>query len=101
LFSFRTLPVIAAGLICFAGSAWAVMTCRVQLARLFAAAEIALLLLGWGLAQYPYLVYPDLPLDAVAAPTSTLKFVLLSLPVGAVLILPSLAMLFRVFKSHA
>jgi cytochrome d ubiquinol oxidase subunit II len=101
LLSFKTLPVIIAGLGCFAGSAWAVFTRRFVLARVFAAAEIGLLLLGWGLGQYPYLVYPDLPLEDVAAPIATLKFVVLSLPVGAVLILPSLWLLMRVFKSHA
>src|SRR5262245_24967106 len=100
LLSFKTLPVILAGLGCFAGSAWAVFTRHFVLARVFAAAEIGLLLFGWGLAQYPYLVYPDLPLEDVAAPLATLRFVVLSLPVGAFLILPSLWMLLRVFKSH-
>ena len=70
------------------------------LSRVFAAGEIGLLLLGWGLAQYPYLVYPDLPLASVAAPVATLRFMVLSLPVGAVFIVPSLWMLFRVFKSE-
>jgi hypothetical protein len=37
----------------------------------------------------------------VAAPLATLRFVVLSLPAGAILILPSLWLLMRVFKSHA
>ena len=100
LLSLRTLPVVLAGLVCFAGSAWSVFTRRYSLSRAFAAGEIGLLILGWGVAQYPYLLYPDLPLDSVAAPVATLRFVVLSLPVGGIFIFPSLWILLRVFKSH-
>jgi cytochrome d ubiquinol oxidase subunit II len=99
LLSDRSLLVIALELVCFAGSAWSVFSRRYVLSRLFAAAEIALLILGWGLAQHPYLVYPDITFVAVAAPQATLRFLVLSLPVGAALILPSLWFLFRVFKN--
>ena len=98
LLSTRTVPVIALGLVCFAGSAWSVFTRRYALSRVLAAAEIFFLLWGWGLAQYPYLAYPDLPLAAVAAPLPTLRFVVLSLPIGASLLVPSLWLLLRVFK---
>ena len=100
LLSWRTLPVIAAGLVCFAGSAWSVFSRRYRLSRLFAIGEIALLILGWGLAQYPYLVYPDMSFAAVAAPEATLRFVVLSLPPGAAVLLPSLWLLFTVFKTR-
>ncbi len=100
LLSLRTLPVVLAGLVCFAGSAWSVFTRRYGISRVFAAGEIGLLILGWALAQYPYLVYPDLPFASTAAPVATLRFVVLSLPVGALLIIPSLWTLLRVFKSH-
>ena len=99
LLSGRSLPVVLLGLGCFAGSAWAVITRRFLLSRVFAAAEISLVILGWGLAQYPFLVYPDMTFVAVAAPVATLKFLVASLPVGAALILPSLWMLFSVFKA--
>jgi len=100
LFLVRTLPVLAAGLVCFAGSAWAVYTHRYALSRIFAAGEIGLLLLGWGLAQYPFLIYPDMAFVEVAAPLATLQFVVLSLPLGAALLVPSLWLLFTVFKSR-
>lgn len=98
LLSGRSLPVIGLGLACFAGSAWAVFTQRPLLSRLFAAGEIGLLILGWGLAQYPYLIYPDVTLAGAAAPQATLRFLVLSLPFGAAMILPSLWLLMRVFK---
>jgi cytochrome d ubiquinol oxidase subunit II len=100
LLSVRSLPVILAGLACFAASAWSVFTRRYFLSRIFAAGEICLLILGWGLAQHPHLVYPDLTFADSAAPAATLQFVVLSLPVGAALLLPSLYYLFRVFKSE-
>ncbi len=99
LVSPRSWPVLAAGLGCFAASAWAVFGRRYRLSRVFAAGEIVLLLLGWGLAQQPYLVYPDLTLSAAAAPAPTIAFMLATLPFGALVLVPSLWLLFRVFKA--
>jgi len=99
LVSWRTLPVVVAGLVCFAGSAWSVFSRRFRLSRLFAIGEISLLLIGWGLAQYPYLVYPDMSFATVAAPAATLRFLVVSLPVGGLFLVPSLWLLFAVFKS--
>jgi cytochrome d ubiquinol oxidase subunit II len=101
LLSWQAAPVVAAGLICFAGSAWSVLTHRYRLSRWFAAGEIALLLLGWAVAQYPYLIYPDIPLAEASAPQATLQFVVFSLPFGAAFLVPSLWFLMRVFKSHS
>ncbi|MBW3600006.1 MAG: cytochrome d ubiquinol oxidase subunit II [Planctomycetes bacterium] len=100
LLSWRAAPIVALGLVCFAGSAWSVFTRRYRLSRLFAAGEIALLLLGWAVAQHPYLVYPDIPFADAAAPQATLQFMVLTLPFGALVLIPSLVFLFRVFKSH-
>lgn len=100
LVSARSLPVLLLGMGCFAGSAWAVFTRRFALSRWFAGGEITLLLLGWGLAQHPYLLYPDVTFQNSAAPATTLTFVLLSLPVGGALLLPSLWFLFSVFKAE-
>ena len=69
------------------------------LARVAAAAQVSLILWGWAVAQYPYLVPPDLTIAESAAPTITLKLVLGALAVGAVVLVPSLYYLFRVFKT--
>ena len=42
---------------------------RYRLARMAAAAQVALILWGWALAQYPYAIRPHLTLAAAAAPT--------------------------------
>jgi cytochrome d ubiquinol oxidase subunit II len=94
-----SLPVLAAGLACFAASAWAVFGRRYRLSRVFAAGEIVLLLLGWGLAHRPYLVYPDITLQRAAAPAPKIAFMLATLPFGALLLIPSLWLLFHAFKA--
>ncbi len=64
-----------------------------------AAAQVSLILWGWALSQYPYILPPDLSIASAAAPTATLRLLLAALVAGAVLLLPSLYYLFRVFKS--
>ena len=79
-------------------SGWALLRRRFRLARAAAVAQVALLLLSWGLAQYPYLIYPDVTVPDAAAPQPTLRFLLYAVPAGMALLAPSLWLLFRVFK---
>jgi len=67
-------------------------------ARLAAALAVTLIVWGWGFAQYPYLLPPDLTIAAAAAPPVTLRLALIAVLVGAVLLFPSLYYLLRVFK---
>ena len=73
---------------------------KFYLARSAANAQVAFILLGWGFAQYPHLVTPDVTLQNAAAPESTLKLLLLALGAGAVFLLPSLFYLFQIFKGQ-
>jgi cytochrome d ubiquinol oxidase subunit II len=68
-------------------------------ARVAAAAQVGLIVVGWAVSQYPYLVVPDLTLQGTAAPEATQRALLVALAVGGVLILPSLVLLLRVFQS--
>lgn len=72
---------------------------RFLLARIATAAQVIGILWGWALAQYPYIVPPELTISQAAAPGVTLKLVTITLVVGAIVLLPSLAYLFKVFKS--
>jgi len=71
---------------------------RYRLARIAAAGQVALILWGWGVAQYPYMLPPDLTIAGAAAPKITLEVVLIAIGVGAIVLFPSLYYLFRVFK---
>jgi cytochrome d ubiquinol oxidase subunit II len=73
---------------------------RFAVARLAAAGQVGWILLGWGLAQRPFLVVPDLTITNAAAPAVTLRLVLVGLSAGALVLFPSLWYLFRVFKGR-
>lgn len=80
------------------GAIGALWTRRYLLARVLAAGQITLILLGWGAAQYPYLVEPNITIADAAAPAVTLRLLLIALSAGALLLFPSLFFLYRIFK---
>ena len=93
-------PVLVVGVIAALLSGWWLRGRRYRLARISAVLQIACLLAGWAIAQSPYIIYPDVTLQAAAAPRTTLHFILWSTPFGMALLLPSLWYLFRVFKGE-
>jgi cytochrome d ubiquinol oxidase subunit II len=70
-------------------------------ARVAAAAQVTLILWGWALAQYPFVIPPTLPIRRAAAPRITLELLVIGLAAGAAVLLPSLRYLFRTFKSRS
>jgi len=97
----RALPIVIAGTLAGAFAFAAVHLRRYRLARLLAIVQVACVVVGWAIAQHPYLIYPDVTLASAAAPDATLRFVLWSLPFGLALVGPSFWLLFRVFKGDA
>jgi cytochrome d ubiquinol oxidase subunit II len=91
---------IAAGTVLAPLSFVALRRGRLGQARVLGAAQVVALLLGWAVAQWPYLVYPDLTIAGSAAPQSTLALTAATLPVGLALLLPALWYLMKVFKSR-
>jgi cytochrome d ubiquinol oxidase subunit II len=77
----------------------ALYTRRWQLARIAAAAQVSLVLWGWVMVQYPFIVPPVATLRDAAAPDITLELLLTALAIGAVVLIPSLVYLFRTFGS--
>jgi cytochrome d ubiquinol oxidase subunit II len=67
---------------------------RYELARLTAALAVAAIVAGWALAQEPRFL-PGLTVQEAAAPHDTLVAVLLAIAFGALILFPSLALLFR------
>lgn len=84
--------------ICALGAIWGLWIRRFRAARLLAAGQVALILLGWFLAQYPYLIVPDVTIHDAATETGTLRMLVWTLGLGALLLLPSFAYLFYVFR---
>ena len=85
----------------FAISAFVTLwTKRYRFARICAAAQVTLILLGWAFAQFPHLLEPDLTISSAAAPQVTLELLLGALAAGAILLFPSYYYLFRIFKAE-
>jgi cytochrome d ubiquinol oxidase subunit II len=66
---------------------------RYEPARVSAAAAVAAIVAGWGLAQRPDLL-PGLTVHAAAASHATLVALLVSIAIGLVILVPSLVLLF-------
>ncbi len=71
---------------------------RFRLARTAAAAQASFILWGWAWSQFPMMLPPDQTIEALAAPTVTLRWVLGALAAGTLVLLPSFVYLFRVFR---
>ncbi len=95
-----SLPLHLATAVAAVGAFAALFARRLRLARVLAAAQLALIVLGWGASQYPYLVVPDVTLAGASAPRATQVAVLWALAAGGVLLFPALYVLFRTFKGE-
>ena len=94
-----SIPLFVAATLAAAVSIAALVKRRYHVARIAAAAQVTLVLWGWALAQFPLIVPPGLTIDAAAAPSRVLTQTLIVLAGGAVVLVPSLWYLLRVFKS--
>ncbi|GKS58074.1 cytochrome D ubiquinol oxidase subunit II [Nitrospira sp.] len=69
-------------------------------ARACTVVQVTVIVFGWAASQYPYLVPPSLTIGQAAAPDTVLELLLWCLAAGALLLFPSLYVLYRVFKPH-
>jgi cytochrome d ubiquinol oxidase subunit II len=63
-------------------------------ARVLAAGAVAAVIWAWAVAQHPYLLPPTLTISAAAAPSTTLKSMLIVFAAAVALVLPALGLLF-------
>jgi cytochrome d ubiquinol oxidase subunit II len=73
---------------------WLIVTRRYEWARFASAVAVAAIIAGWALAQEPF-VLPGLTVQEAAAPHDTLVVVVVAVIAGAIILFPSLALLFR------
>ena len=97
---FAPFPLVVIGTAVILGLASLVVLWRrlYTLAPPVAAGTVALVLAGWGAVQYPYLIPPDQRISDLAAGPTTLVPFLVSLVIGAVVLVPSLVFLYRTFS---
>jgi cytochrome bd ubiquinol oxidase subunit II len=93
-FTARALPLAVLSALCGLGSLALLLRRSHRGARLLAIGAVASVIWGWGVAQWPYILPTSLKVSAAAAPSATLATVLVVFGVAAVLIVPSLALLY-------
>ncbi|MGH3784760.1 MAG: cytochrome d ubiquinol oxidase subunit II [Pseudonocardiaceae bacterium] len=94
----RALPLVIVSAGAGVASLLLVLRRRYLLVRVTAALAVTAVLWGWALAQYPYLLQPDITITASASTPAVLSATLISLAVGAALLIPSLLWLFLLFQ---
>jgi len=90
----RALPLVLLSALCGAGSLLLLVRNAARGARLLAVAGVAAVVIGWGVAQWPYILPTSLTVPAAASPSGTLATVLVATGLAAVLVLPSLTLLY-------
>ncbi|HEY1388317.1 MAG TPA: cytochrome d ubiquinol oxidase subunit II [Ktedonobacterales bacterium] len=94
----KALPITIAAVVIGLATAAALLRHLDYVARILVAAETACIFLAWGVAQWPYLIVPDVTVDNAASPASVLGPLLIVSLLGLVVLFPSLWYLFTVVK---
>lgn len=79
---------------------WAIWKRYYPLARVLVPIQVTLIIFGWGLAQYPHIVAPNLTFSNTAASNSVLRPVLIIVIIGAMIVVPAFWYLYAVFKGR-
>jgi cytochrome d ubiquinol oxidase subunit II len=88
------LPLVVVSLLCGAALLAALLRGRRRPLRPLAAGAVIAVIWGWGVAQFPYLLPTSLRIDQAAAPDATMTIVFIVFAAAAVVVLPSLALLY-------
>ncbi len=72
-----------------------------RLARAAGGMEVSLILWLWAFGQFPYVVPATITIRSAAAPAATLETMLVAIGAGALLLIPSLWYLLRLFSSRS
>jgi cytochrome d ubiquinol oxidase subunit II len=96
----RGLPLFVLALLNGPLALWFVWRSRPRIARAAVIAQVVFVLWAWAVGQWPYLVPSDLTISGTAAPADTLNALLIVIGIGSLILMPSLWLLFRVFKGR-
>ena len=94
----HALPLVIATALIGMGAAASLLLKRYRLARVLAFTVTAFIFASWGLSQFPYLIPVAVTINNAASPPSTLLALLIGTSIGMALLLPSLWLLFHVFR---
>jgi len=94
----RAIAIHLATGVAAVGAIAALLARRWRAAAALAAAQVVLILGGWGLALGPWLIPGQITIRQAAAPDDTLRLLLVVLGAGSVILLPAFAYLYLTFK---
>jgi cytochrome bd ubiquinol oxidase subunit II len=95
----RGLPLIAATAVFGIVSLALLLRRRYLAVRVTAALAVVAVLWGWGAGQYPDLLLGAATVTSAAAPNTTLFFLVVSLSVGSLFLIPALMLLYSISQS--
>lgn len=90
----RALPAVVVGVAGGVGALALLARGALRGARVLAVVAVAGLVVGWGLAQWPYLLPESLTVAAAASPTGTLVAVLAVVVLAALIVVPGFVLLY-------
>jgi cytochrome d ubiquinol oxidase subunit II len=88
------LPLVLLSILCGLGLLVVLLRGGRRPLRPLAAGAVIAVIWGWGVAQFPYLLPTSLKIGEAAAPDQTLNVVFVVFAIAAVLVLPSLGLLY-------
>jgi cytochrome d ubiquinol oxidase subunit II len=90
----RGLPAVIVSALCGLGSLALLMRHAARWARVLAAGAVATIVLGWGMAQWDYVLPQSLTVAQAAAPSGTITAVLIATAIAVIVLGPSFALLY-------
>jgi cytochrome d ubiquinol oxidase subunit II len=97
----RALPVVMLSVVAGVVALALVATRRYVPARAASALAVTAILVGWAVAQYPYVLLPEVTIEEAAQGRATLLAMLVALIVGALILVPALVYLYALFQRPA
>jgi cytochrome bd ubiquinol oxidase subunit II len=94
----RALPVVVLSVVAGVAAFVLLATRRYVPARLASALAVTAILVGWAVAQYPYLLLPELTIEEAAGGRATLVAMLVALVGGSLILVPALVYLYVLFQ---
>ncbi len=96
----RALPIVLVGVACGFGALVLLARDADRGARALAVLAVAGLVVAWGVAQWPYLLPESLTVSAAAAPSGTLKVLILNVVLAVLIVLPGFVLLYVLAQRH-
>ncbi|RNL62925.1 cytochrome d ubiquinol oxidase subunit II [Nocardioides marmoriginsengisoli] len=97
----RALPLVALSAAAGLGTLVLLVRRRAALARLTAVTAVGAVVVGWGVAQYPWLLVDQVRISEAAGAPATLQGLLVAVALAVLLVVPAMAYLYRITQTES